>query len=260
MKYRFLSSLFGLVLLVGFVCESAAHEPEEIEAWRLEMKRYEQAVADYKQQLIQYDELLQAMSRCRDCINQLRAAEQAAAKCNVLAPQIPAGPDEAGSTSKLVQHAASVLSRLQRQDYESIVSEFHYPPDYTKDQTAEDREVLLNAVTLLMEEFGSLESYTLAAAEIPIFQVGLTGGSAEYWTSLPNNGISSGVSFVTRHTRISNAIIQLTYYLVDKQLRLRSVDFAIPTSEQGARERILAITGKLASLTKTGKQQGPATY
>jgi hypothetical protein len=94
-------------------------------------------------------------------------------------------------------------------------------------------------------EFGELEAFAPLVQPVVFYKVELMMGTADYWTHLPNLGISAEERFQARYTSLQSGVVQITYFDFGGKPRIRSIDFGMLASEPQASERIASLGKRL---------------
>jgi hypothetical protein len=168
------------------------------------------------------------------------AAFAAAAQEPKEAPKRPPNP-------RLVQRGTYVMENLKSGNFSAILDQMQHPPTYTKEELAEDRRAISVALQFLSSGFGRLESYALSAEPVESYSVSLAMGPPEYWAQIPETELGSGITFTSRHAKVGSAIVRITEAYTESEGWIRSLEFGIPATVPGARDRMTRLAREMVS-------------
>jgi len=77
--------------------------------------------------------------------------------------------------------AQELVDLLESANAHAVAHAIAYPPSYSSDELAEDREGVARATAYLMGEFGRLRSVKPLRKQVVILDIGISGGSEAYW-------------------------------------------------------------------------------
>ncbi|MGH7562522.1 MAG: hypothetical protein ACRENB_16060 [Gemmatimonadales bacterium] len=146
-------------------------------------------------------------------------------------------------------HEAAGAERLFRYlaagDYGQATLMFHLPEPYSEEEISRDREVIAKSLAILEEEFGRLEAFRPAGTPTLFFQIGVGGGEGAYWARFP---VKKMVVYEARFSRVKVGYLKLRLCDIGERWVLQSVEYGIPMTTPGARQKVNRIFGRLLSV------------
>jgi len=82
------------------------------------------------------------------------------------------------------QVAARAIDALSKKDISKLAGLIHYPVDFTPEEVREDSEGISAGLAFLFERFGNPKDIRPHTGPSRFFEIGMFGGTTEYWESL----------------------------------------------------------------------------
>jgi RHS repeat-associated protein len=98
---------------------------------------------------------------------------------------------------------------------------------------------------------GRLEKFSPQPEPIEFLQLGISAGSVDYWSRLPNLGIAAALTFKTVHANLDFGLVQITYCQLLGKSSIRSIDFGIPVDRPGSRQLADSLGRRLLETMKS---------
>jgi hypothetical protein len=153
------------------------------------------------------------------------------------APAVSATPSVA-STESYPAFVAEYFTLIQGHDFDKAMGMFHFPTNYSAEELEKDKSIVKKSLQLLDEKFGKFDSPSLEKKPEVFIQVGVGGGTPEYWKKHPE--INRFV-FRTTYEKAGPGYMVVNICNVTGMDQIRSVEFGIPKSNPDAEKTVSQI-------------------
>lgn len=140
------------------------------------------------------------------------------------------------------------FSLLKQEKYKEITDLFHYPLEDTPKETKKDREMLIEFHKLMKREFGSVKNHTLFTMGTYSYHiVGIYPGKASYWQ---RNPLFKQLTYNVDFDKEGSGGIILQFCSINNKLEIRSVQFGLSQTNEGAKEKNDRVLKELERMEK----------
>jgi hypothetical protein len=110
-----------------------------------------------------------------------------------------------------------------------------YPDYFTPDELKEDIRGVSKALQIVTQEYGSILNYQESKSDAPYYYAGVQGGSTEYWEKHP---FFMRLLYDVDFSEKANGHVILIYSIINEELVLSTVLYALPVSVSGSKEKM----------------------
>lgn len=153
------------------------------------------------------------------------------------------------SSEEMNKLAEEYFSLLKQEKYKEITDLFHYPTEDTPKETIKDREMLIEFHRLMKREFGTVKKHTLFTMGTYFYNtVGIYTGKASYWQ---RNPLFKQLIYNVDFNKEGSGRIIFHFCNINNKLEMRMVQYGLPQSNKGSKEKADRILKELEKIKKS---------
>jgi hypothetical protein len=134
---------------------------------------------------------------------------------------------------------ARVVEALSKGDAQTAAQSFHYPPNYSAGEKAEDIAGVSKSLVFLLEQFGLPRNPTETHEPRSFFQVGSSGGNVPYWESISPYE-SRNVVYDVDFANFGRGVIVVEQISLGGGAQvIKGVEFGLLTDQPNSKKRIM---------------------
>jgi hypothetical protein len=147
--------------------------------------------------------------------------------------------------------ADSILGLLSKGETGTIASLLHYPPSYTEQQRNDDVADVHEQLDFLSQRFGKISHAVLAKEHLETLDIGVSGGTSEYFDSLDSFEYVD-FTYATTFAHEGAGAIKIAFLRLKTGLVPWRISFCLLKSGPDASARFNSILGEISTHRKIG--------
>ncbi len=136
----------------------------------------------------------------------------------------------------------SCMKNIQKQDFDSALELFHFPPGYTDKELKKDKEAVLEHILLFNNEFGKIITYKPNQGYAEYYHLMAGGGDIVYWGEHPRN---INLVYEVEFDKEGPGIVNFVLNNVTGDWEIQMIGYGLLASNKDAKKRIDEIYKKM---------------
>ncbi|MCL5773104.1 MAG: hypothetical protein M1536_01800 [Firmicutes bacterium] len=156
-------------------------------------------------------------------------------------------PSQESSEDAIKQIASEYFRLIQNDNFDDAAKLFHYPPEYTKQELANDLRAVSSVLKLFKQEFGQIQAAKISSNPDLYYSIGEEGGNVPYWQKHPT---SYELTFEVNFEKEGPGYIVIDFCNINNKLEIRIVNYGLPASRPDSKNRIMDVEQKIMKMKK----------